>query len=948
MRASEILQVLQDDGLLVQSQKLSGETEIPGAPRTDNREVRQGDIFICIRGMVTDGHKFIGDARKKNAALIICEQAPEGELPAIQVRDSRKAAALIAKLYFRDPSSRFRLIGITGTNGKTTTSMLLFKAMRELGYSCGWIGTLGYDINEQHFDSPRTTPDILELNAIFARMASEGAKYVFMEVSSHALALDRVYGVEFDFCLFTNLSREHLDFHGTMEDYGDTKVRLFSGALKHRSIGLINIDDDFGKHLFGDLKEKEAYVFSIGTSSADYVIHARLEEDPPSWEQSRFTLECPDANINIRSPLIGGFNIANLAMSAATMNLMGLEKRQIEAGLNSVPPVRGRMERVPNDRGVGVFIDYAHTPAALENVLQAGRALAGGRLLCLIGAGGERDRGKRPLMLNAALKQADAVIITDDNPRGENPDLIIREMAAGTDLWLPWWIIRDRGEAIKAILSLARPGDVALICGKGHETYQEIEGVKHHFDDSEAARKALSPDNPGKFPESRLALPVDRLMLELVQDIPASETSGYNAPQIFQGISTDTRTILPHSVFFALKGENFDGNDYLEDVLKDGSCLAIGNRELENPNYIRVEDPLPVMAKLHRKYLIMFDAYKIAITGSTGKSSTKEMLARVFSAQAPTLRTEANENNMIGLCKTIARIRPKDGFCVFELGTNSFGEIAALSEVCAPDAGIIMNIGPSHLEFLEDENGVFREKTALFHRPLDIRIFDADDPRFEDYKANGKCVGFSEQADFRLSGLECDGTKCSFKLNDEDFEIPYPAGYFAKNASFAISMGWLKGIPTPVIRKALDEPVMMPLRLQVRQSGNHLLVIDCYNANPVSMQSAIEYWHGLKPGARHIAILGDMLELGASAPQYHDMVAAMLVEKGCDRLITVGEHAIRYHGRDTRIPEDHFANVLELIQSGALQTIREDSVVLIKGSHGVHLEKILPHLEKGN
>ncbi|MGC9362869.1 MAG: glutamate ligase domain-containing protein, partial [Candidatus Syntrophosphaera sp.] len=379
---------------------------------------------------------------------------------------------------------------------------------------------------------------------------------------------------------------------------------------------------------------------------------------------------------------------------------MGLEKRQIESGLNAVPPVRGRMERVPNDRGIGVFVDYAHTPDALENVLQAGRDIAQGRLLCLVGAGGERDRGKRPLMLNAALKHSDAVVITDDNPRGEDPNAIIREIAAGSETWLPWWVIRDRGEAIKAILGLARPGDVVLICGKGHETYQEIEGVRHHFDDSEVARQALAPGNPEEYSGDRLALPVDRLMLELLLEIPAEDASGYQAPQLFKRVSTDSRTIQPHSVFFALKGGNFDGNDYLEKVLEDPSCLGIGSRDLEKANYLRVGDPLEAMAKLFRKYLVMFDAYKIALTGSTGKSSAKEMLAQVFSSEAPTLKTDANENNMIGLCKTIARIRPQHRFCVFELGTNSFGEIAALSDVCSPDAGIIMNIGPSHLEFL--------------------------------------------------------------------------------------------------------------------------------------------------------------------------------------------------------------------------------------------------------
>jgi UDP-N-acetylmuramyl-tripeptide synthetase/UDP-N-acetylmuramoyl-tripeptide--D-alanyl-D-alanine ligase len=946
MKAAEILAVLQKDGLLIESRNLSGETDIPGEPRTDNRKVRQGDIFICIKGLVTDGHKYIPDVRKKKAALVVCEDDFQDDLPAIRVRDSRKAAALIARLFYHNPSSRFRLIGITGTNGKTTTSMLLFQAMREIGYSCGWIGTLGYGINDRHFDSLRTTPDILELNAILAEMAKEGVEYCFMEVSSHALALDRVYGVEFDFCLFTNLSREHLDFHGNMEDYGATKVRLFDGALERRSIGLINIDDDFGRHLYQDLKERGAYVFSIGSSEADYIIHTDRGAAFPSWDQSRFTLQCHDCSVNIRSPLIGRFNIANLAMSAATLNLLGMEKRQIESGLNNVAPVPGRFERVPNESGIGVFVDYAHTPDALENVLQTGRELGQGRLLCLIGAGGERDRGKRPLMINAALKHADVVIIADDNPRSEDPNAIIREMVAGSDIWLPWWIIRDRKEAIMAILRLARPGDMVLICGKGHEAYQEIEGIKHHFDDTEIAREFLPAESREISSNDLLALPVDRLMIELLLNVPAEASSGYKPPQTFKHISTDSRTIQLHSVFFALKGDSFDGNDYLDQILRERTNLGIGSREMQKDNYLLVPEPLEAMAKLHRKYLLMFDSYKIALTGSTGKSSTKEMLAQVFSSEAPTLKTEANENNIIGLCKTIARIKPEHRFSVFELGTNAFGEISALSDVCSPDAGIIMNIGPSHLEFLEDENGVFREKIALFNRPLDIRLYDADDPRFEHYKNNGRGIGFDEQADFRLTDLVIDEQKCRFKINAEEFEIPYPVGYFAKNAAFAIVMGWLKDIPTAMIRDALKEPVKLHLRLQLEETDNNLLVIDCYNANPVSMQSAIEYWRSLRPEAKHIAILGDMLELGRSAPQYHDMVAAILIEQGYDQLITTGDLAIRYHGKDTTFHDNHFDRVEDLISSGVLDKIEKGAVILVKGSHSVHLEKILPYLRK--
>jgi UDP-N-acetylmuramyl-tripeptide synthetase/UDP-N-acetylmuramoyl-tripeptide--D-alanyl-D-alanine ligase len=949
MTLTRILRIFTEHGLLLEQQALDGIHEVKGKIRTDNRLVEAGDIFVCIKGLQADGHSFIPDARAKQVALIVCQDAFTDALPAIRVSDTRKAAALLAKLYYHDPSSSFRLIGITGTNGKTTTSMLLFKALRELGFPAGWIGTLGYYINDRHYETRHTTPDIMELNQIFADMAQTGVKYVCMEVSSHALALDRVYGIEFDLCLFTNLTREHLDFHANMEEYGATKMKLFEGAVKQQAVALVNRDDSFGKRVYEELLDKGAFVFSIGSEKDDFLIRTDGASHGASWDQSRFALQSREGIINIRSPLIGKFNIANLAMSAAALSLLGFEPRQIEQGLNSVQPVRGRFERVPNQRGIGVFVDYAHTPDALENVLRASRDLEHKRILCLLGAGGDRDKGKRPLMLKATLQFADAVVITDDNPRTEDPDAIIRDIVTGSEMWLPWWVIRDRKEAIRAILRLARPGDVVLLCGKGHETYQEIGGVRHHFDDAEIAATYLESDEFGTYKEGELALPVDPLLLNILYELPGQEHGGYHEPKTYLRVSTDSRNILPYSIFYALKGVNFDGNNYLEAVMADTTNLAVGSVDRADPErYVKVADPLAALASLCRKYLLMFGVYKIALTGSTGKSSTKELLAQVCGAQAPTLKTAANENNLLGLCRTILRIRPEHHFAILELGTNAFGEIATLSEVCAPDAGIIINIGPSHLEYLIDEDGVFQEKSALFNRPLDIRLYDADDPRFADYARQGKGVGFGENSDFRLTDVSCDECSCSFKLNGEEYRIPYPVPYFAKNAAFAIATGTLKGIPQERIREALTVPIKLDLRLQLENYAHCLLLADCYNANPVSMQSAIDYWRSLEPGREHVAILGDMLELGDSGPMYHSMIGTILAERGIDRLFTVGELASRYHTQDSTLEGKHFAKSDDLLNSGVLDSITPGAVVLVKGSHSIHLEKLLPRLRKGS
>jgi len=552
-------------------------------------------------------------------------------------------------------------------------------------------------------------------------------------------------------------------------------------------------------------------------------------------------------------------------------------------------------------------------------------------------------------MLQTALHYANAVFITDDNPRFEDPDAIIRDIVSGTELWLPWWIIRNRKEAIHSILRLAQPGDIVLLCGKGHENYQEIEGVRYPFDDAEIAYEFLHSETAFPLEPDELTLPVDKLMLKLLAGIPLKLNGKYNPPETYHFLSTDSRTIVSNSIFFALTGIHFNGNDFLPQILTDKTILGVGTIENQGwENYIQVPDALYLLASLCRKYIQLFDIYKIALTGSTGKSSTKEMLAQVLNTSSPTLKTQANENNMIGLCKTIPRIRPEHRFGVFELGTNAFGEIAALADICNPDAAIIINIGPSHLEKLIDEDGVFREKTALFNRPLEIRLFDGDDPRFSIYADKGKSVGFSDNSDFHITDLECDDTFCHFKINGESYTIPYPVSFLAKNAAFAITMGILKDIPLTKIKEAIAKPVQLDLRLQVEKTENFIIIADCYNANPISMQSAIEFWNKLEPKREHIAILGDMLELGAQAPMYHNMIGTILAEKGFDRLITVGNLSKYYHPSDNSLPFEHFDSVDELIKSDILKTLTPGAVILIKGSHSIQLEKVLPILRKGS
>ena len=945
-----ILDALKQHSLLVETANLEKLENWQGKVQTDNRKIKPGDIFVCIQGANFDGHNFINSALEKGAALIVCREINKKDIPYIKVKDSRKAAAVIARTVMLPEKITYTLIGITGTNGKTTTSLILYEALRNLGFRCGWIGTLGYYIEGKTFPSERTTPDIIELNEIFAQMIEAKVDYVVMEVSSHSLSLDRIYGVKFDYCLFSNLGYDHLDFHQTLENYGKAKMSFFEQGAKDGSISVINTTDSFGVQIRDMLKEKKAKVYSLGSNDAEFQ-YLDIKTD---ISKSSFKLVAENCEISVTSRLIGSFNIQNLGLAALTLYALGFSPEEIHHSLQDIPPVKGRLERVENNCNIGIFIDYAHTPEAIENVLKAVEDLPHKRILTLMGTGGDRDKGKRPLMLKSALNHSDVVIISDDNPRSENPEAIIKDIVSSTDIFLPWWIIRNRQQAITSIIRLAQKEDIVLICGKGSEDYQEIEGIRHHFNDREETLKALSEREAINKDDDELILPIDQTLLKLLLTPNwEPEPKGYREPSSYYFLSTDSRSIKPGSVFIAIKGERYDGHSYLEDILKIKENCAIGeipyplNQSSEKNRYYQVDNCLKAMGLISRKYLQLFPAKKIALTGSTGKTTCKELMAQVLQSSAPVLKTLANENNIIGLCKTIVRIKPEQQYAIFELGTNHFGEIAALAEVANPDIGIILNIGPSHLEYFGDEEGVFREKITLFKRPLALRLYPGDDYRFKCFANEGISIGYNENCDYRITQHKCYSENQSFYLNEDLWVLPYGAPHFALNSAFAIVLGLKLGIKKEKIQTALNEPIQLELRNQVEKRGTGLLILDCYNANPYSMQKALEYWQELNPELPHYAILGDMLELGESSIMYHQMISAMLSEMHYEQLITVGNYSRIFHP-ENESPILHYNTVEELIANRKLNSLPENAVILVKGSHAIQLERIIPILKGEN
>ena len=465
----------------------SEEIEINGI-EIDSRNIKEGNAFIAIKGTQADGHSYIGKAIELGASAVICENLPEttaDNVTYVTVNDTEDAVGKIATTFYGNPTDKLDLVGVTGTNGKTTIATLLYNMFRAFGYKVGLISTVCNYIDNEAIPTEHTTPDPITLNKLLGKMADEGCKYAFMEVSSHSVAQKRIGGLKFAGGIFTNLTRDHLDYHKTVENYLKAKKAFFDGLPK-TAFALTNADDKNGLVMVQNTKAKVA-TYSLRTM-ADF--KGKVLED--SFEGMLMDINNTEVNVQF----IGKFNAYNLLAVYGATYLLGKKPEDILLQLSTLRPVNGRFDSMRSPKGYTAIVDYAHTPDALVNVLNAIHDVLKGRgnVITVVGAGGNRDKGKRPIMAQGSVKQSDKVIITSDNPRFEEPQDIINDMLAGLNKeeMKKVLAITDRKEAIRTACMLANQGDVILIAGKGHENYQDIKGVKYHFDDKEIVKEIFS------------------------------------------------------------------------------------------------------------------------------------------------------------------------------------------------------------------------------------------------------------------------------------------------------------------------------------------------------------------------------------------------------------------------------------------------------------------------
>ena len=480
MKLSELLKYIKPIAIIG-----NAEVDITGV-NIDSRKIEKGHLFVAIKGTQTDGHRFIPKALELGAVAVLCEDLPEEPNSAVtyvQVASTEAAVGPVATVFYGEPSQHLKLVGVTGTNGKTTIATLLYNMFRKFGHKCGLLSTVCNYIEGEAIPADHTTPDPIELNKLLHQMVEAGCEYAFMECSSHAIAQQRIGGLKFAGGLFTNLTRDHLDYHKTFENYRDAKKAFFDGLSKE-AFAITNADDKNGSVMVQNCKA-QVKTYSV-QRMADF--RARIIE----CHFEGMYLEINGQEVGVQ--FIGKFNVSNLLAIYGAAVMLGKKPEDILVVLSTLKSVAGRLEPIRSEEGVTAVVDYAHTPDALENVLNAiHEVMEGkqGKIITVCGAGGNRDKGKRPLMAQEAVKQSDRVIITSDNPRFEEPQDIINDMLAGLDQKQMKKVVSivDRKEAIRTACMMAEKGDVILIAGKGHEDYQEIKGVKHHFDDREVVRE---------------------------------------------------------------------------------------------------------------------------------------------------------------------------------------------------------------------------------------------------------------------------------------------------------------------------------------------------------------------------------------------------------------------------------------------------------------------------
>ncbi|NYT69058.1 bifunctional UDP-N-acetylmuramoyl-L-alanyl-D-glutamate--2,6-diaminopimelate ligase MurE/UDP-N-acetylmuramoyl-tripeptide--D-alanyl-D-alanine ligase MurF [Pusillimonas noertemannii] len=892
----------------------------------DSRSIRRGDVFFACPGLKSDGRDYVEQAIANGAAAVLVQaggataRIAEGA-PVIEVEGLAGKLGELAHEWYGRPSEALSVVAITGTNGKTSSVQWMAAALNAEGVPCGTIGTLGVTLPDgTNLGGALTTPDVLTMHRSLAAIRDAGATVAAIEASSIGLDQGRLDAVHIRIAGFTNLTHDHLDYHHTIERYKAAKFALF-----HRpGLGgaVVNIDDPVGRELALQVEGMSLDTYSLGQDTSASIQAGDVHTGTYGLV---FNLSIAQRTAQIVTRLVGLHNVSNLLLIAGVLGQLGWSVSRIARALSALRSVGGRLQLVEAldcpaaESGASepmVVVDYAHTPDALHRALEALRETAGsrgGRLICVFGCGGDRDKSKRPVMGRLADQLADMVILTNDNPRSEDPKAILDDILRG----MPGrpLVEPDRAAAILQAVWRAEPADVVLLAGKGHETYQEIAGQRSAFDDREWSRLALTWRRGAS-------------------------------------LSSDSRRIAQGQIFLALAGERFDGHAYLEQVREAGACAAIVARR--NPDVdlsqFEVGDTAHALRLLGSQWRRCFDIPAIAVTGSNGKTTTKEMVASILRAWVGpenALWTRGNLNNELGVPLTLLELKPAHQAAVFELGMNHPGEIALLADMARPTVALVNNAQREHQEFMHTVEAVARENGSVFGAlPEDgVAVFPGDDlytGLWRELSAGRRTLVFGLEASFDVYAdeIRAEPARTGFRLNTPGgaafVQLGAPGVHNLRNALAAAACALAAGAPLAAIVNGLQGFDPVAGRMQPRAlPGGLQLIDDTYNANPDSVRAAIDVLAQLQ--GRKVLVLGDMAEVGSDGPAMHAEVGAYAKEQGIDALLTFGP-AARQCAQAFGANAHSFDDIEALLERLAGLS---PANILVKGSRSTRMERVV-------
>jgi len=951
-----------------------------GGLRTDSREVRPGDLFFALPGMRADGARFAADAWARGAAALLVEgdaAVPAGPGPVLRARCAREALALCAARFHGQPSQALRLVGVTGTDGKTSTCWFGQQLLAAAGRRAAALGTLGVrgaggermdwgeaqTAEERDRDPARTwqptTPEAPLFQETLARLRDEGVQDVIAEVSSHALAQRRVFGCQFRAVALTQVTADHLDFHGTREAYLEAKAGLFDRATRggpweqEPVAEILNLDDAFGRRLASARPDCVTY----GTDEAARI---RLLGGRADARGLELEIAFDGERCGLQVPVLGPFHLRNLLAAAAIAHTLGIPPREIAAGAAGLQAVPGRFEAITSGLPLTVIVDYAHTPEALDGLLRAARELGPGRLTVVFGCGGDRDPSKREPMGEAAGRLADRVIVTEDNPRSESPEQIAAAVLRGARRGsAAVERVAGRRRALARAIGSARPGEILVVAGRGAEALQVFADRTLPFDDRDVVRAMLARrihppllPRPGEDPWSLGA--IARATRATVAGISPEDWKLVSNLSV-AGVCLDSRRVAGGEVFVALAGERHDGHQFIPPALEAGAAAAVARRAWWSRRkaarsggiHLLVDDPVEALQEWAAALRVALAPKVIAVTGSSGKTGTKELILALLRGRGRVVGTIGNRNNEIGLPWTLLQLREGDAFAVVELGANHRGEIARLARVARPDVAVITGIGRAHLGRFGGPEALLEAKMEILEglSPDGALVLPDDDPRLEEAarRWSGRIVrfGLGSAAEISAERVEAtlDGTEILLRGRSEPLRLRLLGQAAARAALAAAAAVWALGISDPDWG-ALAEAAPVPGRLDPVVKDGVTWLLDTYNASPESVLHALGFLSGLPVSGRRVLVFGGMRELGGESEAIH---AEMGRAAGfCDAAVFLGEEARASAPEAQRAGARH---VLWCAEASAAARflhayLRPGDAVLLKGARAAALERI--------